>query len=1157
MSAEPQTEYEHTIGFLKIQHSKLMMIEIILNLFSKMILAISCWICLITLCQSKIIEVNKEGNDSSSCCIEGACLCGSLFKALSYVKDDTVINIITSSVSLHNFTHIGFKSPSLNNITITGDGIIVMCNNSGVVVCENCTNVLVQGIIWDQCGIPDHPFLFNAVYFRASSNVVIIECTFQHSKTCGVLTISLVSGFVAVKDSKFLFNIIGNSSVCAYTSLQITNEIYTLQDTTVIISGTLFYYNGALYYGNSALYYTNSATLVCVLSSPQVQLLMHNVTISTSFGLGGNFTLLNNVDVKFSHVTFFNNSNGGSRFFILTPNTSLTISSSTYAYNNNGALKLLISGIYSIITLQGLVITGNKGTFDKDILSSNVEQGTGILMTLRVHADIIIAFCNIYDNDGKKKSSIVYLDASDFPISMTPFEYVTKTLIVSSNFINNNGSALHISGSIAFFVGHIMFMNNLAERGGAISVSYGSQILLNNVSVEFTSNIAIRQGGAIYVELLFGCPNNGLVFRELTENLSTVIFTNNSAKIAGNSIYFAVPESCSEISDPLLYKFNYSQPPELIGSPIATSPYTVNLCSTTCSNTINSRNDTNSNSCHISNGNMLGQSIGINATVCDYYGSVSATVQFYIECTNCNDTYRLSNKRILVNNGLFHISFLSVDADSDIVDNTYVTLNLFSVLSNKYKQLTATVSIDLSSCHSGYVFDQNLQQCVCYEQSKDIIQCQQDYAEIRYGYWFGITVFPKRSVSLCPIRYCDYNSNAATSNGYYKLPEELDGQCSSHRIGIACGECKPGYTLTYDSPDCINTDKCSAGMTVLVVVLTILYWIIIVALVFGLMQRKISLGYAYGLIYYYSTVDILLGSNLFITDGVFQLVTILSSFSKLTPQFLGKLCFVQGLSGIDQQFIHYFHAISIFSIIGIIVIVARWSPKIASIVSRCIIRVICLLILLSYTSLASTSLQLLRPLHFADVNGAYVYSSPSIKYFTGRHIPYGIIALLCGLFIVIGLPLLLLLEPYLKRKVNFIKIKPLLDQYQESYKDQYHWFAAYYLICRLVIIAIVYVSNFNDVLYYLQTACIIVVMIHAWIRPYKSEILNLLDGKVLLTIILIINLNSFTFSRSAITAIVVVLVILPLFMSCIIYFKIFFSSMKCTWNYKKIKKVCS
>ena len=728
---------------------------------------------------------------------------------------------------------------------------------------------------------------------------------------------------------------------------------------------------------------------------------------------------------------------------------------------------------------------------------------------------LTLSHCNVYDNNGNE-SSIV---------SIVSYDNNQEVSIVSSNFTNNVGPALHLSNCVVEFGSSILFMNNSAGRGAAVYLRQGSQIAIeDNSTIEFDRNIARQQGGAIYIELPFGCPHNGIVITDLS-NTSSVLFTDNSAGIAGNSIYFNIPESCDVIRETLIYKFNYSQPPGLVGPPIATSPYKVTLCSTSCD-----LSNGTGEICHAPNRKMLGQSVGINAVVCDYYGNVSETVQFYIECTNCNDTYRLSsNSRILVYQGSFDVTFVAVDADRDIVDDTNVTLTMSSVLSDEYRQLTATVSIELSSCHSGYVFDANLQRCVCYEQSKDIIRCQQDYAEIKYGYWFGVGNSPKRIVSLCPIYYCNFKEE--TSNGYYKLSEEIGGQCSLHRTGVACGECKSGYTLAYDSPDCVDTKRCYTGMTVIMVALTIIYWIIMVALVFLFMQRKISLGYTYGLIYYYSIIDMLLGSNLYILDGVFQLVTILSSFAKLTPQFLGRLCFVEGLSGIDQQFIHYFHAIFIFCLIGVIVMAARYSFKIAKVVSHCIIRVICILILLSYTSLASTSLQLLRPLYFDDVNGAYVYSSPSIKYFTGRHIPYGIIALLCGLFIVIGLPLLLLLEPFLKSKVNFIRIKPLLDQYQECYKDQYHWFAAYYLVCRQVIIAIVYVSNFNNGLYYLQTACIIIVMIHAWIKPYKSETLNIIDGEILLIVVFVANINSFTFSRSLTTFLVVLAVLFPLVLS--------------------------
>ena len=63
----------------------------------------------------------------------------------------------------------------------------------------------------------------------------------------------------------------------------------------------------------------------------------------------------------------------------------------------------------------------------------------------------------------------------------------------------------------------------------------------------------------------------------------------------------------------------------------------------------------------------------------------------------------------------------------------------------------------------------------------------------------------------------------------------------------------------------------------------------------------------------------------------------------------------------------------------------------------------------------------------------YTYLSPDIEYFHGRHLVYGTIAIFCTITIVIGLPLLLLLEPFINHKINFMKIKPLLALI--SFKD--------------------------------------------------------------------------------------------------------------------------
>ena len=63
--------------------------------------------------------------------------------------------------------------------------------------------------------------------------------------------------------------------------------------------------------------------------------------------------------------------------------------------------------------------------------------------------------------------------------------------------------------------------------------------------------------------------------------------------------------------------------------------------------------------------------------------------------------------------------------------------------------------------------------------------------------------------------------------------------------------------------------------------------------------------------------------------------------------------------------------------------------------------------------MTTTSLLLMRPLTFIDVNKVYTYLSPDIEYFHDRHILYTIVAILFVIAVVIIFPLLLLLEPFL------------------------------------------------------------------------------------------------------------------------------------------------
>ena len=58
-----------------------------------------------------------------------------------------------------------------------------------------------------------------------------------------------------------------------------------------------------------------------------------------------------------------------------------------------------------------------------------------------------------------------------------------------------------------------------------------------------------------------------------------------------------------------------------------------------------------------------------------------------------------------------------------------------------------------------------------------------------------------------------------------------------------------------------------------------------------------------------------------------------------------------------------------------------------------------------------------------------------MKYFSGRHVVYEVLAIFCSVGFVVGFPFIIVIEPFLRSKINPVKVKPLLDQFQGSYKD--------------------------------------------------------------------------------------------------------------------------
>jgi len=128
----------------------------------------------------------------------------SFLDALLNLTNNMVINITTNVELLHIIPVVG-----LTNISITGhNNPIVNCKNHGglnIVLCNNCT---IEGIAWDACGaknINDNEDCSPAINLHNSTNVTIINCSFQDSVGQAVV-LSGMLGVVIISRCNFLFN---------------------------------------------------------------------------------------------------------------------------------------------------------------------------------------------------------------------------------------------------------------------------------------------------------------------------------------------------------------------------------------------------------------------------------------------------------------------------------------------------------------------------------------------------------------------------------------------------------------------------------------------------------------------------------------------------------------------------------------------------------------------------------------------------------------------------------------------------------------------------------------------------------------------------------------------------------------------------------------
>ena len=554
-------------------------------------------ICLIILTSecvhSKVIIVNSNnGNDNTECCVNGECTCSSLSTALLNIdNNNTIISITSESVALNNTTTMG--SGKLTNITITGSNVTIMCNNSGSVYCESCDDVIIEGITWDRCGDPNGTNIAG-VTFNGTSNISLVNCTFQHSQLSAVSLLG-VSDNILIQGCKFLSNSANNAGVLNI-SRDSFNQLLSHSNNTVIIS-----INEGYFYNTSCcgvppinIYIDDNSVANCTIAFRMSTFLSNQVIFFL------HVKAVNLINIQLTEVSAFKNSHGLGLGVITdllstTGDVFLSINSSNFNGNNGSNMWCDISGNTVTVWINNSKFTNSKpGGIDikvpilyisttanstSDFIFEKVQFKNNVIAILPAEAKVdVTGSVSIVASKGNLNIKMLMvdfisnhylgLDGGAFAV-LLPYKNceVHSIIITDCKFINNkspgHGAALYIDtrndndniqientifdhnvggNSVVYLQGflHLLLRSN--------PINYNQPVIINNSN--FTNNV----GSSIYLSSCDVKLSGNSLFKNNTaenggamyvdqetpvtiDDKATVHFISNTARLNGGAIY--------------------------------------------------------------------------------------------------------------------------------------------------------------------------------------------------------------------------------------------------------------------------------------------------------------------------------------------------------------------------------------------------------------------------------------------------------------------------------------------------------------------------------------------------------------------------------------------------------------------------------------------
>ena len=670
--------------------------------------------------------------------------------------------------------------------------------------------------------------------------------------------------------------------------------------------------------------------------------------------------------------------------------------------------------------------------------------------------------------------------------------YNSSLNISACTFSRNSISAVKLFQSNITASGDVIISKNRVLAGTAFILVQNSILtLLENSHIYFIGNHATNTGGVFYIannvhyrlssRQIFQTPD---ILEESTCFLHTegsrshkkLVFANNSAEKGGDILYGGqVAYGWDGDMNCLLSFKNISNISQSGLSLITSDPSQVCLC-----------NGTGQPDCLIvadpaPHSIYPGQSINISAVIVGQdFGTVAGSVYaHFLEAMVTGDTPQLdthqriqgvtqekcnqlkytsfspgeASETLLILTPDVHDRSVSPEFESSERDQEWQTYyrppNLNRLI---YSNHLVSVNITFLPCPAGFMLTSDPPfKCDCNQMLQGLkgVKCYiQDLTIGRSGLiWLGTLKEGNGTVvtsEYCLFDYCNKeNSNVTLS--------DPDSQCNYNHSGTLCGGCQPGLSLALGSAQCL---QCSNKYLALLIPFALAG----PALVFfiKLLDLTVSQGTINGLIFYANLVKA--NEYIFLPQKNINTLTLFIAWLNLD---LGvETCFFHGLSAYTKTWLQFVFPLYIWSIAGLIIILAKYSDWVAKVMGNNSVPVLATLFLLSYAKLFRTLITVLSytMLYSSQGHKAVWSADGNIEYLGPKHAPLFAVAVAVLLFLWLPYTLLLFLGQWLHRcncrliDRTLVKLKPFLDSHYGPLKGKHHYWFGTLLLVRVVIL---------------------------------------------------------------------------------------------------------